>query len=190
MSNTSYVVLLSSATLPDASVATTVTLYIPAALSAFIMPSHVPLTSVSATSSAVTLNTPAASVATTVTLIDSFGTTLVRSIATEVISGSVVSSTSYVVSSFLATLSNVSIATMVTSCTPYVLLAFITPSQVPLLSASATPLAVTLNTPAASVAITSTLIVSFGSTSTGSSTTEVITGGIVSARSMLYTKPP
>ena len=169
---TSYVVPLSVASLPATSVATTVTVYVSAALSAVIAPSQVSLTSVSATSLAVTLATPeSASAAVTDTLIDPFGATTAGSSTTEVISGAVVSTT-YVFELSSATLFNVSVATTVTLYMPDVLSAVIAPSQMPLTSASATSLAVTLATPAASVATTFTLIDPFGTTNSGSSTTE------------------
>ena len=85
-SGTVYVVELSVAILLlfDASVATTVTLYVPGAPAAVIVPAHVSLaTSVSTTLSAVTLAMPDSSVTLTVTLIDPFGATSVGSSTTE-----------------------------------------------------------------------------------------------------------
>ena len=179
VASTSYVFVLFSATLPATSVATTVTLYVPDVLSAVIVPSHVPLSNVSATSLAVTLATPDASVAMTATPIDSSGPTVVRASTTEVITGAV-SSTSYVLELSSATLANSSVATTVTLCTPDMLSAGIVPSQISVTSVSSSPLAVTLATPDASVAITATLINPFGATTVGLSSTEVISGGVAS----------
>ena len=68
-SNTVYVVELSVSSFPDASVATTVTVYVPGVLTAVIVPSYVPSTGRSVTPLAVTLVTPASLVASTVTKI-------------------------------------------------------------------------------------------------------------------------
>ena len=179
VASTSYVFEISSATLPTASVATTVTLYIPDVFSAVIVPSQAPLTYGSSSPLAVTLATPDASVTLTATLIDPSGPTIVRASTTEVISGDV-ESTSYVFELSSSTLANSSVATTVTLCTPASLSAVIVPFQMPLSSTSGSLLAVTLATPDASVAITATLIDPFGATTVGLSSTEVISGGVAS----------
>ncbi len=91
---TSYVVPLFVATLLlfDASVATTVMLYVPGAHAAVIMPTYVSLAvSTSAMPPAVTLAMPDSSVAVTVTSIDPFGRVTTGSIATDVIFGGFIS---------------------------------------------------------------------------------------------------